>query len=42
MAPEVIIVSWFKLQKSSGYSVSVWISQGYEKKKIKDIFSSTQ
>lgn len=34
MAPEVIIVSWFKLQRSSGYSIHVWILQGYEKKKI--------
>lgn len=32
MAPEVIVVSWFKLHKTSGYSISVWISQGYKKK----------
>jgi len=38
MSPEMIIVSWFKLQKSSGYSISVWISQGYKKKKSR-IFS---
>lgn len=41
MTPEVIIVSWFKLQKSSGYSVSIWISQ-VMREKIKAIFSSAQ
>lgn len=38
MAPEMTIVSWFKLQKSSGYSISAWISQGYEEKKNQGYF----
>lgn len=39
MTPEVLIVSWFKLQQSSGCSVSIWISQVMREKIKARLFS---
>lgn len=33
VTPEVIIVSWLKLQKSLGYTVLIWVAQVMRKKK---------